>query len=255
MNKERLKIDRTGEINFNNQECLMKIIKYNNAKDIVIEFQDEYKYQAECKYQDFKKGSVKNKFYPTIYEKGYIGNTTSKVNGVKKKSYEVWMKMMQRAYDKKLHKVRQSYKDVKVCDEWLCYATFEKWFNENYYEIKDETMCLDKDILVKGNKIYSSDTCIFVPNRINLLFIKSDKIRGKYPIGVYWHKKEKKFNASLNIKGKNTVMGRFDTPLEAFECYKKAKESEIKRVSDEYKNKIPQKLYNALYNYQVEITD
>ena len=249
------KIDRTGEINYNNQGSLMKIVKYNNATDIIVEFQDEHKYQIKCKYSDFKKGSVKNKFYPIVYDKGYIGNTTSKINGIKKKSYEVWRKMLQRAYDKKLHKIRQTYKDVIVCDEWLCFENFEKWFDNNYYEIKDEVMCLDKDILIKGNKIYSPSTCIFVPNRINVLIINSNKARGEYPIGVYWHKKEKKFNASLDIDGKNIVVGRFDNPQEAFNCYKKAKESEIKRIADKYKTKIPQKLYNALYNYKVEITD
>ena len=59
-----------------------------------------------------------------------------------------------------------------------------KWIENNYYEIEGETMCLDKDILCKGNKIYSRDTCVFVPQRINSLFTKCDNARGDNPIGV-----------------------------------------------------------------------
>lgn len=41
----RNKIDRTGEINVSNEGCVMKIVEYNNANDIIVEFQDEHKYR------------------------------------------------------------------------------------------------------------------------------------------------------------------------------------------------------------------
>lgn len=249
------KIDRTGEEKLNNQGCLMKIIKYNNAQNIVVEFQDKYKYKVNSKYNEFKNGSIKNNFYPSVCGKGYIGNAVTKINGVKKKSYEVWHKMLQRCYSEKVHKNRPTYENCEVCKDWLCYEVFERWFSENYYEIEDETIELDKDWIVKNNKLYSSETCVFSPQRINTLIIKSNSVRGKYPIGVYWHKKEKKFNVSLNINGKNIIVGRFDTPEEAFKYYKEAKENEIKRIAELYKDKIPQRLYEAMYLYQVEITD
>ena len=52
-------------------------------------------------------------------------------------------------------------------------------------------MCLDKDILYKGNKEYAPDKCIFVPERINKLFLKNDADRGDLPIGVTYHKNKK----------------------------------------------------------------
>jgi len=64
------------------------------------------------------------------------------------------------------------YKRCKVEEEWFYLSNFSKWFNQNYYECGNEKMCLDKDILYKNNTIYSKDTCIFIPERINILFTK-----------------------------------------------------------------------------------
>ena len=115
-------------------------------------------------------------------------------------------------------------------------------------------MELDKDTLVKGNKIYSPETCIFVPQRINYLFLNSGGSRGLLPLGVYTV--GKKYASRTSKNGKRSVyLGSFDTPEEAFLAYKTAKEAYIKEVADEYKDKIPKKLYDALYAYTVEITD
>ena len=115
-------------------------------------------------------------------------------------------------------------------------------------------MELDKDILNKGNKVYSPDTCVYVPQSINSLFTKSDKVRGEYPIGVY--KQKDKYVAQLNKgNGKQIYLGSYSTPEEAFQAYKQAKEEYIKEVANEYKDKIPYRLYEALMNYEVEIDD
>ena len=118
---------------------------------------------------------------------------------------------------------------------------------------------LDKDILNKNNKIYSPDNCIFVPHKINSLFVKSNIARGNLPIGVTYYKKYDCFNAQLSLEenGKRTVLnlGYFSTPVEAFQEYKIYKEKYIKMVADEYKEQIPYKLYKAMYEYKVEITD
>ena len=117
-------------------------------------------------------------------------------------------------------------------------------------------MDLDKDILIKGNKVYGPDTCIFVPQRINNLFTKSDKLRGEFPIGVY--KRHNKYEAQCNCgKSKNKHLGRFDNAEDAFNAYKEFKENLIKEVANEYYNNnlIPFELYNAMYNYEVDIDD
>lgn len=244
------KVDRTGEENINNQGEQMVIIYYQNANDITVFFKDTQT-TKRCAYKEFKKGSVKDNFYPSVFGIGYIGNTTvSEGNRIVKKSYKIWEEILKRCYV--YTEQNPAYKDCTICDEWLCYANFEKWYKENYYEISNEKMHLDKDILIKGNKLYSPETCIFVPQRINALFTKRAAKRGKYPIGVTFSNKANKYEPQ--VQGRKWL-GYFDNPYDAFLIYKKEKELRIKEIADEYKDKIPQKLYNAMYSYEVEITD
>ena len=121
-------------------------------------------------------------------------------------------------------------------------------------------MCLDKDILYKGNKIYGPDTCIFVPQRINTIFGTNMRRRGNLPIGVTFCKRNKKYTShcwTLNADGKrnNIALGYFDSPEKAFNAYKQFKESYIQKVAENYKPFIPETLYNALINYKININD
>ena len=50
-------------------------------------------------------------------------------------------------------------------------------------------------------------------------------------------------------------LGLYITIEQAFSAYKNFKENYIKEVADEYKDRIPQKLYDAMYRYEVEIDD
>ena len=260
----RKMIDRTGEINYNNFGSKMIIIEYRTNKDIDVYF-EEYNWIAKSvDYGQFKKGNVKCPYERRVYSVGYIGEGKYKVydkNGKPTKCYTTWRNMLKRCYDPKYHERRPTYKGCKVYDELLNFQNFAKWYEDNYYEIPGEKMHLDKDILVKDNKIYSPETSIFVPEKINLLFIKSDKIRGKYPIGVHYSKRDKKNIAQCRVydykenKKKRINLGSYNTPEEAFYAYKEFKESYVKEVADYYKDKIPKKLYDAMYEYEVEIND
>mgnify|MGYP003538983533 CR=1 FL=1 len=160
-----------------------------------------------------------------------------------------WDNMFYRAYHINYHLKHPTYKDVTVCEEWKCFQNFAEWCSKH---IK-EGYCLDKDILIKGNKSYSPETCCFVPNEINMLLVKSNKRRGKLPIGV--NKNGNKYQASRCINRKRFTYGTFNTPEEAFECYKFHKEAHIKEVADKWKDLIDPRVYEALINYNVEITD
>ena len=232
----------------------MKIIEYNSTKDIVVEFQDDFKYKTHTRYSHFLEGNVRNPYFKDVYGVGYQGETSTRRNNKVKTSYEVWRSMIQRCYDKEYYQKQEpTYNDKYVCDEWLCFQTFEKWFDENYYEIPNETMALDKDIIKKGNKIYSPEYCCFVPQRINNLFTKCNAWRGDLPIGV--QKKETRYIVQFRMHDKIYTYQSFSTPKQAFEHYKIMKEKYIKEVASQYKSVIPQKLYEALMKYEVEITD
>lgn len=248
-------ISRLGETKQIKEGLTCEIIEYKNYNDISVKFIETGEIIEHTRYSHFKDNKIKSNFSPTIFDVGIVGKVKSRnENGEITKSYSHWYSMLTRCYDKKFQKTSPTYINCKVCKEWLYYPNFKKWFDENYYEINDEKMCLDKDILYKHNKIYSPDNCILVPNRINVLFVKSDAIRGEYPIGV--GKSEDKYRAYLKIgNGKQKNLGRYNTPEEAFYAYKQFKEQYIKEVANEYKNKIPNILYEAMYKWNVDMND
>lgn len=258
----RRMINRIGEENYNKFGSKMIIAEYRKAIDIDVYF-PEYDWTiVNTYYSVFKDGSIKCPYEPRVCNYGYIGEGKYKVreNGKLTKCYRVWHSMLTRCYDENYYNKYQTYTDCKVIDEWLNFQNFAKWFYENYYEIENEKMCLDKDILYKGNKIYSPDTCVFVPEKINMLFTRNNKNRGKYPIGVY-NKGSEKFVAQCSVynyktnKKEYNFLGYYETPEQAFGAYKEFKEKNIKDVANYYKEQIPSKLYDALYNYEVEIND
>lgn len=166
-----------------------------------------------------------------------------------KEAYGCWTRMLRRCYSNEAE--FSAYNDCVVCDEWLFFSNFYDWFVKNY----TEGYALDKDLLCKGNRCYSPNLCCFIPTRINSLILRNRKRRGDYPIGVT--KVKGKYKAQVREFYKNVSLGVFDTPEDAFEAFKKEKERFVKEVCLDYYNKglITTKVYEALLNYKVEITD
>ena len=198
------------------------------------------------------KEKVSNPYHKSVFGVGYfgIGKYNSKIH---LKIYKTWASMLQRCYDLKYQEKYLTYIGCSVDEKWHNFQNFAEWIEENYETNLIKSWCLDKDILVKGNKIYSPKTCCFVPNEVNVLFCKANIIRGKYPIGVT--KVGNKYRTIVHINGKQVHLGYFDTPEEAFLTYKIAKERQIKEVAEKYKEQITEPTYQVLINYQVEITD
>ena len=253
------KEERLGETRMMNCGEIAIIVNYTCCNNITVQFKTTGEL-IKTTYSNFKNGLVKSRFVPSICGKGIIGNEKIRdENGKIIKSYSVWTSMLRRCYSDKYQKRFPTYKGCYVCEEWHNYSNFKEWYDKNYYEIYGEQMALDKDILAKGNRAYSPDTCVFVPQNINKLFIKRNKSRGKYPVGVYFDKNANKFRAQCcifyNAKTQKEFLGLYNTIDEAFNAYKQFKEANIKQMADYYKENIPNKLYEAMYNYKVEITD
>lgn len=243
--------NRVGETFVSNEGLTFEIIEYFGNRNCTVKFLDgTIIYNKE--YADLKKGKVKNPYNISVYGIGYfgIGDYSSRDGDLKTRVYNVWKNMLERCYDLKSQEKHPTYKECSVAEEWYNFQVFAEWFDERYIEDFE----LDKDLLVKGNKIYSSETCCFVPSEINCLLLKTKTIRGEYPIGV--SKLGKLFKASTKSGNKKSIyIGLFKTPQEAFQAYKIEKEKYIKEVANKYREQIPEKVYLNLINYQVEITD
>lgn len=171
------------------------------------------------------------------------------------KEYYLWRGVLERCYSNWFHERQPAYRGVTCSNEWLSLTAFADDIRQmpNFEKCITEGWQLDKDILFKGNKHYSKETTCFVPVEINCLFTKSNRARGKYCIGVCETKG--RFQAQLQIDGKNRISGYFETEVEAFNFYKKEKEKQIKKVAKSFKDQLDIRVYEALINYQVEITD
>ena len=253
-----VKNNRIGEENRNKIGSIMQIVEYRNSKDIDVYFPE---YNWLCKhsnYNSFKNGGIKCPYEPRCCGIGYCGEGIYETNYNSKDAncYHTWYDMLLRCYSDNYHESKPTYIDCYVCDEWLNYQNFAEWYYDNYYEIDNEIMNLDKDILYKGNKIYSPETCVFVPQCINSLFVKSNSIRGVLPIGVRLDKRRNKYSAQSNNGHKQQIfLGYYDTPESAFYAYKNYKENLIKQFAEDYKDCIPYNLYEAMYNYEISIND
>lgn len=246
----REKVDNTGEIYDTNEGYKATVIKSDGALNLTVQFNDERgTIVGNLKRCAVKNGQISNPYHKTIFGVGYygIGDYSKKTHAV---LYKKWYNMLKRCLDEECQKLHPTYKDVSICENWEDLQIFGKWYEENYVEDFE----LDKDILFKGNKLYSPETCCFVPKEINTLFTKRQNHRGKYPIGV---KKAKghNFEAYITIQGEKKHLGTRKTPEEAFLLYKEAKEKEIKRLANKWRGKITEACYWAMMNYQVEITD
>lgn len=173
-------------------------------------------------------------------------------NGVMLTSYAKWKSMLQRCYSEKYVNRRKCYVGCSVCDEWLRFSNFKRWFDKNYVE----GYYLDKDILVNGNKVYSPETCCFVPHEINeLIEIRKNKTNKFYQCVEI--SKNGNFRARIKRHGRREYLGTFKTPEEAFNAYKQGKIAYVREVADAYykEGKITKEVYDALYRYEPKFKD
>lgn len=178
-------------------------------------------------------------------------NDVPKSNGTKE--YILWTSMLQRSYDEKLHQRYPTYLNCKTSSEFLVLSKFRDWC-QNQIGFNKKGFDLDKDLLVKGNKEYHPDKCVFIPKEINSLLRTRKNSRGDLPIGVTKNKVGS-YIAQMSDGLGMMYLGSFKTPQEAFQAYKAAKENHIKLLAEKYRDQIDPRAYHALMDYSVEITD
>lgn len=182
---------------------------------------------------------------PWDYHRGLcgVGYSGMKMNTEMRHSvsYYKWKNMVQRCYDKKIHKkYKPEYKDKSVCEEWLNYSNFRIWFDEHYVQCKNNQIDLDKDLLVQGNKVYSPETCVFLLHYQNTMFERSAKDK------IY----EKEDGTFVIGGGKKKT---YATLKEAEDIVCERNQNRIESVAEKCKGSIPMCAYEAMLNWDVRL--
>lgn len=178
----------------------------------------------------------------------------TKRNGVTIKEYSVWSAMIKRCYSVHVAEKQPTYRGCIVSDNFKNYSYFYGWCQTQVGFSKTGWQ-LDKDIILKGNTVYSEDYCAFVPKEINSLFTIRANDRGDFPLGVHYCTTHNLIKANCNKDGKKVDLGSFKTPEDAFMAYKTFKEDYIKEVANRYKNEIDERVYNSMMSWEVGIND
>lgn len=167
--------------------------------------------------------------------------------------YSQWKNLLTRCFSDKFKNVNKSYQNVTCSDEWLRASVFKDWMQSQDWEGKQ----LDKDLLVRGNTLYSEKTCCFLSRKINsfLLDQREGKVVGLQ--GVSRCKESKNFQAGCNNPFASTgkYLGCFSDPLDAHEAWRKQKHLySIELAKNENDSRIIAALhskysYDTWYNY------
>lgn len=237
--------NRVGK-KFKSNHGMVELIEYFSCTNCTFRFEDGTILKNR-EYGDLKKGYVRNPNYRSVCGVGYLGEGEYKgcTNKHRAKSYLMWKNILLRCYETDADKFIPRYKNCTVSEEWHNYQNFAKWYEDNYIEGFE----IDKDLLVKGNKIYGPDTCCFIPQEINNTIRNFNKPGKKYPTGVT--SSGRYFMAKISI-GNKLKQKLFRNVKDAYNYYKNHKENRIKELGEKYKNLLSNKAYKALINYNID---
>lgn len=230
------------------------VLEYTNSRKILVRFLSTGN-EAIVNIGNLSKGLVNDVMARNVQGVGFLGNgkyqcrvrgrTGSKDGfraGCRTLEYSFWETMMYRVYGSTKEEVMRVYKGVTVCDEWYNFQNFAEWCQtQECFEIGSH---LDKDLLVKGNKVYSPSTACFIPKHLNTALTGKKHTNTSGFTGVC--KESEGFSSNITLNCQAVRLGVFDTKEKAFLIYKNVKESYIKTLAEVYKDKISQRAFEAL---------
>ena len=205
-----------------------------------------------------KKGRDKTK--SSFYNSEGIYKT--RIAGIKTKACQLWENLRNRTEYLPLRNPSRhgKYADVIVCGEWKDFQVFADWFystksNGHYHE----GWTLDKDLLVKGCKVYSPETCVFLPPEVNRALNTRSRARGELPVGLCYGGKNRAFiDMQYGCDDPDYHVWKYfpvDQVAEAFAEYKVAREGNIRNMAITYEGKLDSRAYSALLSYTINIED
>lgn len=136
--------------------------------------------------------------------------------------YSKWRNMIKRCYDKKTQDRFPSYIGCEVSKKWSRFSAFKRWFlwYVEHYSLdksKQKDLCLDKDIINKGNKTYSPESCALVDHVTNNFSLSGGSKRASSDMRVSFRKDTLKYSVSIKspITGRHQSLGCYKTKSEA----------------------------------------
>lgn len=174
--------------------------------------------------------------------------TSYTVGGVKVNTREgiLWYGVKDRCYSGR----NKSYIGCSMSENFLDFQYFANWCN-NQIGWNEDGWHLDKDFLVKGNKVYSEDTCLFVPRIINTVFADITPYSSGLT-GAIWLDECKRYQARCCEFGKQQYYGTYKTAEEAHAVWAKKKMEYVHKVAEMYKGRVRDEVYEKLANFYVE---
>lgn len=243
ISKDMLVHERVGEINYNTKTP-MRIVEYNGANDIWVEFLDEHRYRTHNQYGNFKSGKVKNPYDRTVCGIGYIG-VGKYSRKTHPKQYEHWKNAFKRCYCETEYARNQwsAYDKVDIGSNMHCFQDYCKWDEDNYYEVPGEKMVLDKDLLAPISYVISKD--------LNTGETIYSKRRNNYDLNNICYLPE---SINLAIREANKVkLFKESLDEEEFKALNERKVKKVRELANKYKQYLPEYIFNKLMDW--ELTD
>ena len=227
------------------------VIEYVSYVEVYVKFEDGN--IVKTRVQSLGKGHCRN-----LNSKLVLGVGINDMLGAEKtkefiKQRQMWFGVLQRCFSIKLLERRPTYKNCKVSESWLWLSNFIKDIKsiENYEKSLNEGWQLDKDLLSNEGKLYSKDTCCFIPRSLNLVLSSYPKKLNGLPKGVKLSKGGRYF-AILQKEGNQIFLGSYDSVEEASRVYNIAKKEYLLNIADSVKDVVPENVYKALVNFNLE---
>ena len=235
---------KEGDIFTNTDGCEYVVLKYNGSRNVLIRFLDTDAHEMIVETGSIFKGCIKNPFHRRALGVGFMG-VGAYSSGVKESpdrgaAYRKWKCMLERCYG---CRDLVAYKDVVVCEEWHNFQNFANWATEQK-GFTEKGWELDKDILSNGVKIYSPETCAFIPKQINSFLVQSPSRDARLPHGVL--AVSDGFLATAKVCGKRLRIGLFKTCDDAEKAYIEFKTERLRELAEFWKDRLDIRVYDAL---------
>lgn len=240
-----------GNVYPTNSEGDVLVVGYEGYKKVLVKFSDGT--QTYCRAADLLNGEVWNPNRPRLYGVGFFGQGPHIHGGKRaKREYRCWRSMMERCYSERYQQQKPTYGECSVDTQWANFQEFAEWCQ---WQVGfDKGWHLDKDILIKGNKIYSPDACVFVPNEVNCVINMQKSTRGLLPVGVTYAQ-QGKYRAQWQEGGVQRYSPVMSDPMKCFKIYKENKERVVKNLAEKWKGLIDDRVYYSLMSFEVLVDD